>query len=206
MSKIIKIPFPIPFYTQRVTEESWETDGFLNFQEGLDWEMRGCGIASLRMVLDAFLLREGKTCCEGQGTMIKRGLEKGAYKPNVGWIHQGLAEMSLDYGLAGTAHRGKTVSDLALELSKETFPCIISASPKFAGGKPDHEGNIYQKGGHLVVAYGYKVDPKGKILAFLVHHPSCFAEYNWAGHWVSIEEFEASFSGNYITFQEVKKQ
>lgn len=204
MNKIIEIPFPIPFYTQGVTEESWETDGFLDFQEGLSWEMRGCGVASLRMVVDAYLQQEGKPLCEGQGAMIHKGVNCQAYKPGVGWIHQGLADMAADYGLVGTTHRGKNASDIVGAIM-EGMPCIISVSPRFAGGKPDDEGKIYGKGGHLVVAYGCKIDDEGSPVAFLVHHPSCFLEYNWEAHWFSVEEFEASFSGNYIVFQRGEK-
>ncbi|WMI81371.1 hypothetical protein [Anaerotignum sp. MB30-C6] len=204
MNKIIEIPFAIPFYTQRVTEESWETDGFFDFREGLCWQMKGCGIASFRMIIDGFLQKEGKPCCERQGTMVHKGLTQGAYKPGVGWIHQGLADMSADYGLVGIAHRGKDAWDM-VEAIMEGMPCIISVSPRFAGGKPDEDGNISPKGGHLVVAYGCELDGEGKPVAFLVHHPSCFLENNWAAHWVSMEEFEASFSGNYISFHKAEK-
>ncbi|WP_304509978.1 C39 family peptidase [Anaerotignum sp.] len=203
MNKIIEIPFPIPFYTQRVTEESWKTDGFSDLQEGFSWNMRGCGIASLRMVIDGFLRQEGKLACEGQGAMIHKGLEQEAYKPGVGWIHQGLAKMAMEYGLLGTAHREKNVLDVGTEILAGN-PCIISVSPRFAGGKPDENGNPYTKGGHLVVAYGCEFNEDGAPVAFLVHHPSCFLEYNWAAHWVPIEEFEASFSGNYIVFQKAE--
>ena len=204
MNKIIETPFPIPFYTQRVTKESWEIDGFLDFQEGLSWEMRGCGIASLRMVIDGFLQQEGKPSCERQGPMIYKGLSQEAYKPGVGWIHQGLADMAAGYGLVGVAHRGKNALDIVAEIM-EGMPCIISVSPRFDGGKPDKEGNICPKGGHLVVAYGCELDDGGRPVAFLVHHPSCFLEYNWAAHWVSIEDFEASFSGNYIVYKKAEK-
>ncbi|MDD3393965.1 MAG: C39 family peptidase [Anaerotignum sp.] len=204
MNKIIKIPFLIPFYTQRVTEESWETDGFLNLEEGLSWEMRGCGIASLRMIVDGFLQQEGKPSCEKQGAMIHKGLLQEAYKPGVGWIHQGLADMAAEYGLLGIANREKNALDIGAEISAGK-PCMISVSPRFAGGKPDEDGNPYQKGGHLVVAYGCELDEEGKPVAFLVHHPSCFLDYNWAAYWVSIAEFEASFSGNYIAFQKAEQ-
>ncbi len=200
MNKIIEMPFSIPFYTQRVTEESWKADGFLDFQEGLSWEMRGCGIASLRMIVDGFLQQAGESYCEKQGTMIHKGLKKEAYKQGVGWIHQGLAEMAGEYGLLGVANRGKNAADVAAEIEKGK-PCIVSVSPRFAGGKPDENGNPYGKGGHLVVAYGCELDEEGEPVAFLIHHPSCFLEYNWPRHWVSIEDFDASFSGNYIAFQ-----
>ena len=200
MNKIIEIPFILPFYTQRVTEESWKADGFLDLQEGLSWQMRGCGIASLRMVIDGFLQRDGMPCCEKQGEMIRKGLLKEAYKPGVGWIHRGLAEMAGEYGLLGVPQREKVAADVTADILSGK-PCILSVSPRFAGGKPDGFGNIYGKGGHLVVAYGYEADEEEKATAFLVHHPSCFLEYNWAAHRVNLEEFQASFSGNYIAFQ-----
>lgn len=204
MNKIVEIPFPIPFYTQMVTEESWNADGFSDLQEGLSWNMRGCGIASLRMVIDGFLQQEGKPACQGQGTMIHKGLAQEAYKPGVGWIHQGLVKMAAEYGLLGTAHREKNTVDIGTEILAGN-PCIISVSPRFAGGKPDEDGNLYTKGGHLVVAYGCEFHGDGTPMAFLVHHPSCFLEYNWAAYWVSMEEFEASFSGNYISFQKAEE-
>ncbi len=200
MNKIIEIPFIIPFYTQRVTEESWKADGFSDLQEGMSWQMRGCGIASLRMIIDGFLQREGKPCCEKQGEMIRKGLSREAYKPGVGWIHQGLAEMAEEYGVSGEAHRGKKAQDVAVALGAGK-PCMLSVSPRFAGGKPDDNGVPYGKGGHLVVTYGCELDGAEEPVAFLVHHPSCFLEYNWAAHWIPIEEFHASFSGNYIVFQ-----
>lgn len=203
MNKIIEIPFFIPFYTQRVTEESWKSDGFLDFQEGLSWEMRGCGIASLRMIVDGFLQHMGKPSCERQGEMIHKGLHQEAYKPGVGWIHQGLAKMASEYGIEGIAHRGKSALDVTGELLLGK-PCMISITPRFDGGKPDENGISYGKGGHLVVAYGCEMDEEGKPVAFLVHHPSCFLEYNWVAHWVSTEKFEASFSGNYIVFQKAE--
>lgn len=204
MNKIIEIPFPIPFYTQRVTEESWEMDEFLDLEEGLSWQLRGCGIASLRMIVDAFLQQDGKPFCEQQGAMIHKGLQQEAYKPGVGWIHRGLADMAAEYGLLGITHRGKNALDIGSEISAGN-PCMVSVAPRFAGGKPDENGNPYQKGGHLVVVYGCEIDHEGNPVAFLVHHPSCFLDCNWEAHWASIAEFEASFSGNYIAFQKAEQ-
>lgn len=213
-SAVVKIPknrggdmrrelsFPVPFCTQRVTEDSWQSDGFVSFQDGDSWQLRGCGIASLRMVVDAYL-QQGcpNATCGGQGSMIYKGVEKGAYKPGVGWIHKGLADMAEEYGLQGTAYRGKTAEQLAEEISKD-HPCIVSVTPRFAGGTMNEKtGMPWSTGGHLVVVYGFETDDNGELCAFLTHHSSCFQESNTPDWRVGIDAFRASFSSNFIVFE-----
>ena len=160
----------LPFYTQRMTAENWQAEGFSSFGEAESWSGRGCGIASLRMVLEGF-----------------------------GWIHGKLAEMAGDYGIFGEAKRGKTLADLQKDLEKG-FVCIVSVTPYFRFGQQKPDGSFYGKGGHLVPVYGCETEG-GKAVAFLLHHPSMYAEYN-VPHWaVAAEEFEPSFSGNYIRFR-----
>lgn len=192
--KQYRLQMTIPFYTQRMTAENWETEQFSSLAEAEYWTMRSCGIASLRMVLDGF----GKKA-ERHGPMIEKGVAAGAYKPGVGWIHWGLAKMAQEYGIYGEACRGKTADDLKRELDCG-YPCILSVAPSFQGGKPNpHEGGIYGKGGHLVPCFGYETED-GRLTAFLVHHPSAFAEKNKAAWWVPMTAFLASFGGNYIRF------
>lgn len=200
-----EISFPIPFYTQDVTEESWQSDGFESFSEGHDWRMRGCGIASLRMVVDAYLQQENpEATCGGQGDMIHKGVEAQAYKAGVGWIHWGLANMAGAYDLWAEARREKTYLDVAEEISKN-HPCIISVSPRFAGGEinPETEKPL-SRGGHLVVAYGVLYDEAGQVTDFLVHHSSCFDGWDKPQWQVGLEAFTASFSGNFICFSKEK--
>lgn len=103
-------PIELPFYTQRMTAENWQAEGFPSLAEAESWSGRGCGIASLRMVLEDL----GCTCGR-QGEMISQGLAAGAYKEGVGWIHGKLAEMAGDYGVFGEAKRERT-----LRTSKKT--------------------------------------------------------------------------------------
>lgn len=183
-----------PFYTQQMTQENWQLEQFLSLADGEYWTMRSCGIASLRMVLDGF----GKNV-ERHSPMIEKGVAAGAYKPGVGWIHWGLAKMAAEYGIHGEALREKTVENLKQELDNG-HPCIISIAPYFMGGKPRVDGEgVYGKSGHLIPVFGYETED-GKLTAFLVHHPSAFTEQNKADWWVPMEDFLASFSGNFIRF------
>lgn len=191
---VCKVVEKLPFYTQRMTEDNWRQEGFSSLAEAESWTMRGCGIASLRMVLD------GLGCaCGGQGEMIARGLAAGAYKEGAGWIHWGLAHMAEEYGIFAEARRGQTPEDLKKAL-KAGFLCIVSITPFFQYGKKRPDGSIYGKGGHLVPVYGY-VEEGGGLRAFLLHHPSAFEEKNCMDWEVALEDFAPSFSGNMILFR-----
>lgn len=80
------------------------------------------------------------------------------------------------------------------------FVCIVSVTPYFRFGQQKPDGSFYGKGGHLVPVYGCETEG-GKALLFCSTIPSMYAEYN-VPHWaVAAEEFEPSFSGNYIRFR-----
>ncbi len=192
--KRYRIPMDFPFYTQRMTAENWEQEDFPSLELAEHWTFRSCGIASLRMLLDAY----GK----GGGShwaMIEKGIAAGAYKDGVGWIHWGLAHMAEEYGLFAEALRGQSPAELVAALD-EGCPCIISIAPFFLGGQPNpYNGGVYGKGGHLVPCFGYETED-GELTALLVHHPSAFAEKNIPEWWVPIDRVLASFGGNFIRF------
>lgn len=98
--KQYRLQMDFPFYTQRMTQETWKEEGFSSFSEADSWTFRSCGIASLRMILEGL----GKQV-ERHGTMIAKGVAAGAYKEGVGWIHWGLAKLAADYGIYGEALR-----------------------------------------------------------------------------------------------------
>ena len=158
--KQYRLQMEFPFYTQRMTQETWEEEGFSSFPEADSWTFRSCGIA---------------------------------------WIHWGLAKLAADYGIYGEALREKTAEDLKQELDAG-HPCMVSVASFFQGGKPKPDGSgVYGKSGHLVPVLGYETED-GRLTAFLVHHPSAFLEQNKPNWWVPIEDFSASFGGNFIRF------
>lgn len=183
----------LPFYTQRMAADNWQAEGFPSLAEAESWCGRGCGIASLRMVLDGF------GCdCGRQWAMIEKGLAAGAYREGVGWVHWGLAHMAESYGIFGEAKRDKTVLDLQQDL-ENGFVCIVSITPNFRYGQKKADGTVYGKGGHLVPVYGYTMQDD-HVTAFLLHHPSMYQEENRPDWEVPTEVFAPSFSGNYIRF------
>ena len=145
--KQYRLQMDFPFYTQRMTQETWKEEGFSSFSEADSWTFRSCGIASLRMILEGL----------GKQVDLKQELDAG-------------------------------------------HPCMVSVAPLFQGGKPKPDGSgVYGKSGHLVPVLGYETED-GRLTAFLVHHPSAFLEQNKPNWWVPIEDFSASFGGNFIRF------
>lgn len=198
LEQLTRVPLEIPFYNQYVSEETYAREGYAAAEEGLYWSCRSCGIASVRMVIDGIRAHRSLPACPLQGEMVRRGQELGGYKPGVGWIHQSLAALAAEYGVRGECRRGGTPGDVRREIEAGN-PCIVSVSPRFAGGFLREDGTCVPRGGHLVVALGVWTE-NGMLTGFQVHHPSCFEGYWWPDCRVDAERFSASFSGNYLVF------
>ncbi len=194
----VRLPFPIPYHTQRVTAENFAAEGYSTLEEGLSWTTRTCGIASVRMVIDGVRAARGLGPCPCQAEMLRQGLELGGYKEGVGWIHRSLAELAALWGVEGEALREQPPEALTAELAAGR-PCIVSVTPCFAGGELREDGTPWRRGGHLVVLLGFDAEG-GAPRRFWTHHPSCFPESEWPDCAVSAERFTASFSGNFIRF------
>jgi hypothetical protein len=201
METITRVPFEIPFYTQKVTESTYKEMGFANMQDAAFWAGRCCGIASLRMVVDGIRAKRGEKSCGSLGRIIHLGLERGAYlwKDDIGWIHRGLTDIAAEYGVHGETARGITAEEVAAEI-ESGHPCIVSVTVCFAGGEY-WKGEPLTPGGHLVVALG-TVREDGKLTGFICHHPGSLEWINAPECKVSLERFEASFSGNTMIFYE----
>ncbi|MFD0716113.1 C39 family peptidase [Paenibacillus sp. GCM10027626] len=195
--EILKVSYPIPFYSQRVDFNEDDLQGFKSKQEAEHWQVRGCGIASLKMIIDGFQKQRGLKLSDPYGELIYKGVEKGAYCDR-GWIHKGLVELAMEYKIHGQTFRQCSVSDVFNELEKNR-PCITSVTVGFNGGKINSEGEVIPAGGHLIVVIG-AVRENGVLQGFIVNHPSSSIELNWENHFVDIEDFKRSFSGAFMSF------
>ena len=114
-----------------------------------EWRARGCGIASLKMVLDFYgthiLLEE----------LLSVGLELGAYREGIGWSHGGLVSIAERYGYRGynadwgpKSSNPKTAPGAWDALMSELAhgPVLASVHAGFDAERP---------GGHIVAITGY---------------------------------------------------
>ncbi|TXK85142.1 C39 family peptidase [Paenibacillus sp. N3.4] len=195
--EIIKVSYPIPFYTQKIDFDDVNLQGFKSKQDAEHWQVRGCGIASLKMIIDGFQIYRGVHLSEAYGELVYKGFEMGAYCDR-GWIHKGLVELAKEYDILGQTFRESSLHAVLLEIEQDR-PCITSVSVGFNGGKINNKGEVIQAGGHLIVVIG-AVKENGELQGFIVNHPSSNAELNWENHFVRVDEFKRSFSGAFMSF------
>jgi ABC-type bacteriocin/lantibiotic exporter with double-glycine peptidase domain len=101
-----------------------------------DWQKRGCGIASLAMLIDFY--KPGTTA---PNTLLAEGIKSGAYISDAGWSHQGLANLAAKHGLAGKTY---DLSALGSETAFAQFEAIVADGP-------------------VMVSIHYKFDPLSTI-------------------------------------------
>lgn len=114
----------VPFYSQFKDIES------------ATWQKKGCGIASLAMVIDFY-----KPDTVSINTLLKQGIASGAYLPNAGWTYKGLILLGGKYGLRGNSY-DLTTSD------------VHTAFEQF---------KKHLKDGPVIASVHYKFDPKSTI-------------------------------------------
>jgi ABC-type bacteriocin/lantibiotic exporter with double-glycine peptidase domain len=126
----------VPFYSQ-----------FKDIQSP-KWQKVGCGITSLAMVIDYY-----SPNAISVNALLGQGVAAGAYENNVGWIYNGLIQLSQKYGLDGKYYDlSKLDTQTAFDQFKKYLqdgPVILSVHYKF-----DPKSTIP----HLVVIDGIKND------------------------------------------------
>ncbi|MDP0562640.1 MAG: C39 family peptidase [Candidatus Endonucleobacter sp. (ex Gigantidas childressi)] len=170
-----------PFYSQLLTENNYQLEGFESIEDAKSWTKRICGLACLKMVIAKVTNQTVPL-----KSLLDQGLAVGGYMKGVGWIHQGLVDVASQYGIIGECQSiddELELIDKALDSGKLV---IASVSCGFDQKK---------KGGHLVLIIGAKPD------GFLIHHPSSEENEQWFHHFVSRDDFMRCFSenGNIIT-------
>ncbi len=120
-----------------------------------EWRARGCGIASLHMVLAFY----GRTMLLDD--LLREGLAVGAYREGIGWTHRGLVELARRHGCraynidaAPTSPTPKFAPEAwgMLMAELEWGPVLVSVHARFDPTMP---------GGHIVVVTGWD----GELLA-----------------------------------------
>lgn len=180
----ILLPYPVPYaaqvaspdladaiFTGRMSPEDdprWAETGARTPQEYAYWVERGCGVACVKMAVEALggpsrpLLDWAREGVAGGGYLMQAG-DDGQIVER-GWIHRALAQMCQSVGLAAEP-RAAEIQDIPgyLRLGK-----LVIASTSYEIGT---DGPVTKRGGHLVVLTGAEVQGDRPV-AFLVHNPS----------------------------------
>jgi hypothetical protein len=211
MIQTISLPYHIPYYAQIASPElaediftrgldpvldpRWAESGAVTPQEYAYWVERACGVACLKM------------CVEALGGPIyslldwaRAGVERGAYlvrydengdAHEIGWVHAGLADLARESGLRAEA-KPAGLNEI-IDFLREGY--LVIASVSYEAG--DDRLPITKKGGHLMVVVGAELD-ENDLLAFLVNNPSGRRPDLQAGARLAVERFGPAYSGRVI--------
>lgn len=113
--------------------------------------------------------------------------ERGAYKDNVGWIHQGIAHKLNELDIDAQRLRIENVEEIKVLIDQGNV-FIVSVGAGFDEGK---------KSGHLVMVIGYK-EVEGKLVSLIIHHTSSLEKWEWPEVEIETKRFEDNFLGNVI--------
>lgn len=214
MPKTILLPYSIPYYAQIASPElaeaifvqnldptldpRWAESGAETPQEYAYWVERACGVACLKMCVEALdgprltLVEWARIGVKSGGYLVRQDENGDAHE--VGWIHSALANMAREVGFQAEA-RAATLNEI-LEFIQQGF--IVIASISFEAG--DDRLPITKKGGHLMVVVGAEYDESGPLV-FLVNNPSGRRAELQTGARLTVQRFAPAYNGRVIIFR-----
>ncbi len=211
MTETICLPYPVPYYAQIASPElaeaifvdgmdptldpRWAESGAATPQEYAYWVERACGVACLKMCVEALggpqvsLVEWARAGVERGGYLIRYGDDGKAHE--VGWVHAGLARMAQSAGLRAEA-LAAGLDDIVTCLKDGA---LVIASVSYEAG--DDRLPISKKGGHLMVVIGAEYEGQTPR-AFFVNNPSGRRANLQAGARLPAERFALAYSGRVI--------
>jgi hypothetical protein len=192
----------VPFYSQKWNLDDWQKLGFKSYEDAKYWEISSCGVLSLKMAIDGFLLEQGEPLSPSISEYIKKGVALGAYTDALGWSHSGLVRLAEAFGATAVARQNVTPDELREALKNNYLP-IISIKWAFESTKSLKEKIFFWKkvGGHLALVVGFDED-EGGVNGFCVHHTSETEEYNWQYKFLPLDKFKQGFTGRCIMIKQ----
>ena len=211
MTETIFLPFKVPYYAQIASPElaeaifargmdpvldpRWQESGAATPQEYAYWVDRACGVACLKMCVEAlhgpdYSLIEWARIGINRGGYLIHHAENGEPK-EIGWVHSALANMAREAGLEAEA-RAASLAEV-LEYLQRGY--LVIASVSYEAG--DDRLPITHRGGHLMVVIGAEYEGNTP-LAFFVNNPSGRRTILQAGARLPIGRFSPAYSGRVI--------
>jgi len=211
MTETIHLPYPIPYYAQIASPQlaeaifaqgldpaldpRWAESGAASPQEYAYWSDRACGVACLKMCVEALagpsrsLIAWARLGLESGGYLIRTDQNGDAHE--VGWIHTALAGMARETGLAAEA-RAASLPEI-VDLLRQGRLVIASISYEVG----DDRLPVTRQGGHLLVVRGAQLEGQ-EPLAFYVNNPSGRKSELQANARLDAQRFAAAYSGRVI--------
>lgn len=204
-------PYPVPYHAQIASPElataifvegrdpaldpRWRESGARDPQEYAYWSDRACGVACVKMCVEALggsirPLIDWARRGDDLGGYLREQRPDGSLKER-GWLHQTLAELIEGEGFKAQVQ--------ALEL--EGFAAVIASGGILIASVSHEIGTsapVTRRGGHLVVVFGVELDGS-QVGALILHNPSGRTRDLQAAARIAAPRFAAGYSGRVIT-------
>lgn len=206
----ITLPYPVPYAAQIASPEladdifmhrlppeqdpRWAETGARSPAEYAHWVERGCGVACVKMSVEALggpvrpLLDWAREGVALGGYLIEQ--RENGESVERGWVHAALARLCQSAGLQAEA-RAAAVEEIPEHLRAGR---LVIASTSYEIGT---HGPVTKRGGHLVVITGAEVEG-GRPVTFSIHNPSGHFAHLQAGGQVPAERFAQGYTGRVI--------
>jgi len=184
----------VSFYisqTGKLNDPLYKSFGFDTESDYDFWSHRLCGIACLKMVLDAYNIQTSMALLTKEAIDLKGYI---LYEDNVfvdkGWYYQPLIEVMNKYGFTGDIFQTNDLNMLKYYLDNNHY-IIASVHPQVI--RLEIEESI-EKGGHLVLLVGYRSNDD-VLEGFYINNPSGIDINKQEGVFIPINTFIKAFAG-----------
>ncbi len=173
----------------------WAESGAETPEEYAYWTDRACGVACVKMVVEAFggsrrpLVAWARAGVALSGYLNDKRPDGSSAER--GWLHSALAKLILNEGFFAEP-RPVELTDFP-GLLNANYLLIASVSYQIGTELP-----VTKRGGHLVVVSGVDLDDNGHLAAVIVHNPSGRSEQLRACACIPVERFAAGYTGRVI--------
>lgn len=175
-------PASITLNTPLTNKQHIKKYGAKDSKEFTFWAWRNCGIACIKMILEAKGKAKDKTIMDLTNQGIKLGgyivYENGKFVDK-GWFHHSLVALLKKYGIHAYMRKWQSIESVANDLLKNKLVILSVIAPGRKFIKEDGSFNPKENAkfdGHLLLATGVKMNGK-EVEGVYVHDPRGLDKY-----------------------------
>lgn len=191
-------PQAITIETDLDNEEHIKIFGACDSKEFTFWAWRDCGIACVKMILDASVSNSKKMM-----ELTREGIDLGGYIlyedgvfVDKGWFHHSLVQLLKKYEVDAVIKRWQSLESVARDILSNRLVILSATVPGRNYIMPDGSFRANEPakyGGHLFLAIGVKMNGS-EVEGIYVHDPRGLEKYQ-ANTWIPADVYRRIMSG-----------
>jgi len=186
---------------QHITAYGAKDSGEFSF-----WAWKNCGIACVKMILDAHEKSRGKKMMQLTREGVRLGgyiLYEGKNFVDKGWFHHSLVSLLQKYGIFAIMKKWQTIDSIATDIlgNKSVILSVLVPGRKHIAEDGSFKPKPNAKyGGHLLLATGVNMKSK-QVIGIYVHDPRGLENYQ-EDTFISADTFKKIFTSRTIVVEQ----